>query len=279
MLGSFSAADFFPYVGWIVDRLTGLHARLERNFQEFDVFYQKVIDDHIQKGTKEPGQEDIIDVLLRLERFQTESGTIQFSEDHIKAILMEAWMVPFAFCAKEKRCLLKIAVNICYGRHHPLNWLAFGLNGAEIVFNPSATVGELSEPMWPIEACNAAIANSYFLGLSIVLGLRISPIHSLRVMGSHNIQILGIYGSSHFSAPDASCRPSLSRYKDGLLISEMDLNLCRQLKDKWGFRMTARYKLYADVLAHYLKPDFERKSSLTHCYTKSHPSPRYYANL
>lgn len=47
----------------------------------------------------------------------------------------------------------KIAVNICYGRHHPLNWLAFGLNGAEIVFNPSATVGELSEPMWPIEVC------------------------------------------------------------------------------------------------------------------------------
>ena len=45
----------------------------------------------------------------------------------------------------------KIAVNICYGRHHPMNWLAFGLNGAEIVFNPSATVGELSEPMWPIE--------------------------------------------------------------------------------------------------------------------------------
>jgi hypothetical protein len=35
----------------------------------------------------------------------------------------------------------------------------FGLNGAEIVFNPSATVGELSEPMWPIEARNAAIAN------------------------------------------------------------------------------------------------------------------------
>ena len=37
----------------------------------------------------------------------------------------------------------KIAVNICYGRHIPLNWLMFGLNGAEIVFNPSATVGAL----------------------------------------------------------------------------------------------------------------------------------------
>jgi predicted amidohydrolase len=41
---------------------------------------------------------------------------------------------------------------------------AFGMNGAEIVFNPAATVGELSEPLWPIEARNAAIANSYFVG-------------------------------------------------------------------------------------------------------------------
>lgn len=35
----------------------------------------------------------------------------------------------------------RIGINICYGRHHPLNWMMFGINGAEIVFNPSATVG------------------------------------------------------------------------------------------------------------------------------------------
>ena len=35
----------------------------------------------------------------------------------------------------------KIAINICYGRHHPQNWMMYGVNGAEIVFNPSATVG------------------------------------------------------------------------------------------------------------------------------------------
>ncbi|KAI6678489.1 hypothetical protein NL676_039285 [Syzygium grande] len=55
-------------------------------------------------------------------------------------------------------------------------------------------------------------------------------------------------GSSHFSAPDASCTPALSGHRDGLLVSNMDLNLCRQLKDKWGFRMTAQYELYADML-------------------------------
>lgn len=37
----------------------------------------------------------------------------------------------------------KVAVNICYGRHHPQEWLMYGVNGAEIVFNPSATVGTL----------------------------------------------------------------------------------------------------------------------------------------
>lgn len=69
----------------------------------------------------------------------------------------------------------KIAVNICYGRHHPLNWMAFGLNGAEIVFNPSATVGTLSEPMWGIEARNAAIANSYFVGAINRVGTEVFP--------------------------------------------------------------------------------------------------------
>ena len=57
----------------------------------------------------------------------------------------------------------KIAVNICYGRHHPLNWLTYGLNGAEIVFNPNATIDGLSESVWQIEARAAAIANSYFV--------------------------------------------------------------------------------------------------------------------
>eukprot|EP00257_Ricinus_communis_P026263 XP_025013677.1 cytochrome P450 71B10 isoform X2 [Ricinus communis] len=91
LMGSFYAADFFPYVGWFVDRITGLHARLERNFQEFDTFYQKIIDDHIQKGTRDkPEQEeDITDILLELERsHREESGAFQFSKNHIKAILM-----------------------------------------------------------------------------------------------------------------------------------------------------------------------------------------------
>jgi predicted amidohydrolase len=52
---------------------------------------------------------------------------------------------------------------------------AFGMNGAEIVFNPSATVGELSEPMWGIEARNAAIANSYYVAAINRVGTEVFP--------------------------------------------------------------------------------------------------------
>ncbi|XP_014388858.1 PREDICTED: beta-ureidopropionase [Myotis brandtii] len=40
----------------------------------------------------------------------------------------------------------RIAVNICYGRHHPLNWFMYSVNGADIIFNPSATIGALRFP-------------------------------------------------------------------------------------------------------------------------------------
>mmetsp|Transcript_6332 Transcript_6332/g.11432 ORF Transcript_6332/g.11432 Transcript_6332/m.11432 type:complete len:391 (-) Transcript_6332:116-1288(-) len=152
----------------------------------------------------------------------------------------------------------KIAVNICYGRHHPMNWQAFGMNGAEIVFNPSATVGSLSEPMWAIEARNAAIANSYFVAGINRVGTEHFPNAFTSGDGKPAHMDFGhFYGSSYVAAPDASRTPSLSRCNDGLLIADMDLNLCQQVKDKWGFRMTARYDMYRDFFTRYCKPDFK----------------------
>eukprot|EP00243_Klebsormidium_subtile_P003138 TRINITY_DN16303_c0_g1_i1.p1 TRINITY_DN16303_c0_g1~~TRINITY_DN16303_c0_g1_i1.p1 ORF type:complete len:429 (+),score=69.02 TRINITY_DN16303_c0_g1_i1:49-1287(+) len=151
----------------------------------------------------------------------------------------------------------KIAINICYGRHHPLNWMGFGLNGAEIVFNPSATVGELSEPMWSIEARNAAIANTYFVAAINRVGTETFPNAFTSGDGKAAHKEFGhFYGSSYFAGPDASRTPSLSRCRDGLMIADMDLNLGQQVKDKWGFRLTARYEMYAKLLSEYVKPDF-----------------------
>lgn len=152
----------------------------------------------------------------------------------------------------------RIAVNICYGRHHPLNWMAFGLNGAEIVFNPSATVGSLSEPLWSIEARNAAIANNFFVAAINRTGTEIFPNAFTSGDGKEAHKDFGhFYGSSYVAAPDGSRTPSLSRYRDGLLVANLDLNLCRQIKDKWGFQQTGRYEMYGEFLTNYNKPDFK----------------------
>ena len=152
----------------------------------------------------------------------------------------------------------RIAINICYGRHHPQNWMMYGVNGAEIVFNPSATVGALSEPMWGIEARNAAIANSYYTCAINRVGTESFPREFTSADGKPAHKDFGhFYGSSYVAAPDGSRTEGLSRVSDGLLVVEVDLNLCRQIKDKWCFRMTQRLELYAKSLNEAVKLDFK----------------------
>ncbi|TRZ02217.1 hypothetical protein DNTS_030442 [Danionella cerebrum] len=152
----------------------------------------------------------------------------------------------------------KIAVNICYGRHHPLNWMLYSVNGAEIIFNPSATVGQLSEPMWPIEARNAAIANHCFTCAINRVGTEHFKNEFTSGDGKKAHHDFGhFYGSSYIAAPDGSRSPGLSRTRDGLLVAELDLNLNRQIADKWNFKMTGRYDMYADELQKAVQHDFK----------------------
>lgn len=84
------------------------------------------------------------------------------------------------------------------------------------------------------------------------------------------------------AAPDGSRSPGLSRTRDGLLVVELDLNLNRQVSDRWSFKvrrctaprsgscntnssdpllvlcfqMTGRYAEYAEELADAIRPDF-----------------------
>uniref|UniRef100_A0A672R873 Ureidopropionase, beta n=1 Tax=Sinocyclocheilus grahami TaxID=75366 RepID=A0A672R873_SINGR len=65
------------------------------------------------------------------------------------------------------------------------------------------------------------------------------------------------YGSSYVAAPDGSRSPGLSRTRDGLLLTEMALNLNRQAPDKWNFKMTGRYEMYAEELKKAIQHDFQ----------------------
>ncbi|KAJ6330830.1 hypothetical protein OIU76_009429 [Salix suchowensis] len=81
--------DYFPYMGW-VDSLTGLARRLEKNFKEFDAFYQQIIDEHLDPNRSKPEHEDILDVLLQI--YKDRPYKTQLTFDHIKAILMNIFV-------------------------------------------------------------------------------------------------------------------------------------------------------------------------------------------
>lgn len=59
------------------------------------------------------------------------------------------------------------------------------------------------------------------------------------------------------ASPDASRTPALARDKDGLMIVECDLNLIQQVRDRWGIQMTGRHEIYAELLAKYVKHNFQ----------------------
>ncbi|KAK9066627.1 hypothetical protein SSX86_013950 [Deinandra increscens subsp. villosa] len=84
----FYFSDIWPGLPFVslVDRFMGKIDRLEECFQGFDMFYQQLIDEHLNpqniKSHKE--EEDIIDILLRLMKDKLFSLT----HKHIKAMLM-----------------------------------------------------------------------------------------------------------------------------------------------------------------------------------------------
>ena len=76
---------------------------------------------------------------------------------------------------------VKIGVYICYDRHFPEGARALGLDGAEIVFNPSATVAGLSEYLWKLEQPAHAVANGYFVGAINRVGTE-APVEYRRIL-------------------------------------------------------------------------------------------------
>uniref|UniRef100_S4RMU8 Ureidopropionase, beta n=1 Tax=Petromyzon marinus TaxID=7757 RepID=S4RMU8_PETMA len=116
-----------------------------------------------------------------------------------------------------------------------------------------------SEPLWAIEARNAAIANHYFTCAINRVGTECFPNAFTSGDGKEaHCEFGHFYGSSYVAAPDGSRTPGLGRMNDGLLIAELDLNLNRQVSDHWGFRkMTGRYEMYAEELARSVKHDFK----------------------
>jgi beta-ureidopropionase len=129
----------------------------------------------------------------------------------------------------------KIGVYICYDRHFPEGARELGLNGAEIVFNPSATVAGLSEYLWKLEQPAHAVANQYF----------IAAINRVGTEAPWNIG--EFYGQSYFCDPRGQIVVEGSRDKDEVIIADLDLDLIQTVRDTWQFYRDRRPESYEGI--------------------------------
>jgi len=126
----------------------------------------------------------------------------------------------------------KIGVYICYDRHFPEGARELGLNGAEIVYNPSATTAGLSQYLWKLEQPAHAAANGYFMGCINRVGME-KPWN-----------IGKFYGSSYFVDPRGQIFAQASEDKDELLVAEFDLDLINEVRSVWQFFRDRRPETY-----------------------------------
>ena len=131
----------------------------------------------------------------------------------------------------------KIGVYICYDRHFPEGARELGLNGAEIVFNPSATVAGLSEYLWKLEQPAHAVANQYFVG-------------AINRVGTEAPWNIGeFYGQSYFCDPRGQIVVEGSRDQDEVIIADLDLDLIQTVRDTWQFYRDRRPESYEGIAA------------------------------
>ncbi|MFC1522598.1 nitrilase-related carbon-nitrogen hydrolase [Elusimicrobiota bacterium] len=132
-------------------------------------------------------------------------------------------------------CYGKIGVYICYDRHFPDGARVLGLKGAEIVFNPSATVAGLSEHLWKLEQPAHAVANQYFIGAINRVGIE-KP-----------WKIGQFYGQSYFCDPRGQIISVGPRDKDALITAKIDLDQILEVRKAWQFFRDRRPETYKEL--------------------------------
>jgi N-carbamoylputrescine amidase len=129
----------------------------------------------------------------------------------------------------------KIGIYICYDRHFPECARVLALKGAEILFNPSATVAGKSQYLWMLEQPAQAVANGVFIGANNRVGIE-KPWD----MGK-------FYGSSYFVDPRGQIIVKGSEDQDEVVTAELDLDLIREVRDGWQFFRDLRPELYGEI--------------------------------
>ncbi|MFE1952276.1 MULTISPECIES: nitrilase-related carbon-nitrogen hydrolase [Streptomyces] len=126
----------------------------------------------------------------------------------------------------------RVGVYICYDRHFPEGWRQLGLNGAQIVYNPSATSRGLSSHLWRLEQPAAAVANAYYVA-------------AINRVGVEEYGDDDFYGTSYFVDPRGQLVGEAADDRDEeLLVRDLDLDVIDEVRQQWAFYRDRRPDAY-----------------------------------
>jgi beta-ureidopropionase len=129
----------------------------------------------------------------------------------------------------------RLGLIICYDRHFPEVARELGLKGAELVFNPSATVESLSRYLWELEQPAHAVANGFWIAASNRVGVE-APLNQHK-----------FYGSSYFCSPRGKIIAQASDSEDEVLVADLDLDEIREVRNTWQFFRDRRPETYGEL--------------------------------
>lgn len=138
------------------------------------------------------------------------------------------WQTPFG---------VNVGVMICYDRHFPEHARLLALNGADLVFVPTATAG-MSRYLWEIELQAHAIDNIYYIGGLNRVG---------KDQGEAGSPTQEYYGSSFFADPKGKIMTQAKDNEDDIIYAEIDLATMEELRNTWGFFRDRRPDAYAGL--------------------------------
>jgi beta-ureidopropionase len=127
----------------------------------------------------------------------------------------------------------RVGIMICYDRHFPEAGRSLGLNGAQVVFVPTATTRRgFSRSVWETELRGHAIANGYFVGGVNRVGTEVDSEY---------------YGASVFIDPIGQTLAQAGDEEE-VLVTELSMERLEEVRLAWPFFRDRRPDSYGRLV-------------------------------
>jgi N-carbamoylputrescine amidase len=126
----------------------------------------------------------------------------------------------------------KVGICICYDRYFPEGWRTLGLNGAEIVFNPSQTIVECAG-FWEVMQPAHALSNGYFVA---------------------TVNRVGVENEWQFAGRSYVCNPRAeifvrgSEDREDLVVADIDLGMIKKARHLRAYYRDRRQETYGRLV-------------------------------